>query len=42
MKFVSLSGSERAEMGRRGRKIVERKFDRKIVVDAYLSLLEAE
>lgn len=42
MKFASLPVAERAEMGRRGREIVEREFDRKIVVDAYLSLLEAE
>lgn len=42
MKFASLPVSERAEMGMHGREIVERKFDRKIVVDAYLSLLEAE
>ncbi len=40
MKFASLSVSERTEMGRRGREIVEKKFDRKIVVEKYLSLLE--
>lgn len=39
-KFLSLSVDEREEMGRRGREIVERSFDRKIVVDSYLSLLE--
>ncbi len=42
LSFASLPVSERAEMGRRGRKIVETRFDRKIVVDEYLSLLEAE
>ena len=42
LKFASLSVFERAEMGRRGREIVESRFDRKIVVNTYLSLLEAE
>ena len=42
LRFASLSVSERAEMGRRGREIVEGRFDRKIVVRTYLSLLESK
>ncbi len=40
-KFLSLSNSERAEMGKRGREIVESKFDRRIVVRAYLDILRS-
>ncbi len=39
-KFLSLAVKEREEMGRRGREIVENSFDRKIVVNSYLNLLE--
>ena len=39
-KFLSLAVKDRAEMGRRGREIVEKSFDRKIVVNSYLNLLE--
>lgn len=35
-KFLSMSVEERAEMGRKARIKMEREFDRKIVVDAYL------
>lgn len=35
-KFLALSQAERAEMGMAGRRKVEREFDRKIVVDAYM------
>lgn len=38
-KFLSLSTTEKAEMGLRGRKKMEREFDRKIVTDAYLNSL---
>lgn len=40
-KFLSLSFDERAEMGRRGREIVTAKFDRNIVVRAYLEILRS-
>ena len=36
-KFLELSGKERAAMGRAAREKMEREFDRKIVVDAYMS-----
>ena len=36
-KFLSLSFERRQQMGAMGRKKVEREFDRKIVIDAYLS-----
>lgn len=39
-RFMALSNEERMRMGENGRKIVEGRFDRKIVVDEYLSLLE--
>lgn len=35
-KFLSLSGEERAAMGRRGREKMEREFDRKMVTAAYM------
>ena len=35
-KFLGLSNKERKEMGQAGRKKVEEKFDRKIVINAYL------
>lgn len=40
-KFLSLSFDERADMGRRGREIVTAKFDRSIVVRAYLEILRS-
>ena len=36
-KFLKLSREERASMGRAAREKMEREFDRKIVVDAYMS-----
>ncbi len=39
-RFISLPNEERTKMGENGRRIVEDRFDRKIVVDEYLSLLE--
>ena len=38
-RFCSLSAQARKEMGLKGRKIVEERFDRRIVVDAYMELL---
>ena len=35
-RFIALSSSERAEMGRRGREKIERGFDEKIVISKYL------
>ena len=35
-RFIALSSSERAEMGRRGREKIEREFDEKIVISKYL------
>lgn len=35
-KFISMSTVERREMGLKGRKKIEREFDRKIIVDMYL------
>ena len=35
-KFISMSAVERIKMGEEGRKMVEKKFDRNIVVDAYV------
>ena len=35
-KFLALSYEERAEMGKRGRKHVEKNFDRKIVINKYM------
>lgn len=40
-KFIALPVSKREEMGREGRRIVENKFDRKLVVENYLRLLES-
>lgn len=39
-RFLSLPNEERMRMGENGRRIVEGRFDRKIVVAEYLSLLE--
>lgn len=39
-RFCSLSSEGKKRMGEAGRKIVESKFDRKLVVEQYLSLLE--
>lgn len=40
-KFLALTHEQRMQMGLAGRMMVERKFDRKIVVDAYLKEMEA-
>ena len=39
-KFLELSLEERAEMGKRGRLKMEREFDRKIVIKAYMEILD--
>lgn len=39
-RFCSLSAQARREMGLEGRRIVEERFDRRIVVDAYMGLLK--
>ena len=39
-KFCSMSEEEHRKMGLEGRRIAEEKFDRSIVVDAYMELLE--
>ena len=39
-KLLSLTREERAEMGLRGRRKMEREFDRRTVTDAYLSTIE--
>ena len=39
-RFLSLSHEEKAEMGRQGRKKVEKEFDRNIVIKAYQAVLE--
>ena len=38
--FISLSYEEKAEMGRQGRKKVEREFDRGLIVNAYLEEIQ--
>ena len=38
-RFIALSSSERAEMGRRGREKIEREFDEKIVIAKYVNAL---
>lgn len=40
-KFLSLSNSERREMGIMGRKKVEREFDRNIVVNSYMEQINS-
>lgn len=40
-RFLNLTTEERREMGLRGRKKIEKEFDRQIVVDAYLKELES-
>ena len=40
-KFITLSNSQRCEMGMQGRKKVEKEFNRQIVVDAYLKEINA-
>lgn len=40
-RFASLSKEKREVMGRKGRRIVEEKFDRKRVISAYLGILES-
>ena len=37
--FLKLSNDERAQMGIAGRRKMEREFDRKIVVDAYMDVV---
>ena len=39
--FLSLSNTQREEMGRMGRMKMEREFDRQIVVDAYLKAIQS-
>lgn len=39
-KFLNLSNEERAKMGKLGREKVEKEFDRKIVIDAYLKKIK--
>ena len=39
-KFILLSNSEREQMGKNGRKIVEEAFDRDIVIRAYIEEIE--
>lgn len=39
-KFLSLSNSEREEMGRKGREYISKNFSRKIVTDSYLKMIE--
>lgn len=39
-KFIAIPYEKRQEMGRRGRKKVEEKFDRKLVIQAYMDELE--
>ena len=41
-KFLALSNEQRKEMGLAGRRKVEKEFDRKIVVDAYMAELDKE
>lgn len=38
-KFIALSYEKKAEMGRRGREKVEREFDRNIVVEKYMEII---
>ena len=40
-KFLSLPLEKKRSMGKKGREIVERKFDRRIVVDAYMRILNS-
>jgi glycosyltransferase involved in cell wall biosynthesis len=40
-RMIAMPNAEREAMGLRGRKKVERKFDEKIVIDKYLSAIEA-
>jgi glycosyltransferase involved in cell wall biosynthesis len=37
--MIALSADERTEMGRRGREKVEREFDERFVIDAYLRVI---
>ena len=39
-KFLSLTFEQKREMGMRGREKVEREFDRNIVVDRYMKILD--
>ena len=39
-KFLAMNREERAEMGLRGRKKMEREFDRKIVTNAYMRMMQ--
>ena len=39
-KFIKLSNGQRKQMGLAGRKKVEKEFDRQIVVDQYISMIE--
>lgn len=39
-RFISMTNADRAEMGKAGRRKMEREFDRRIVVDRYMELIE--
>ena len=39
-KFLSLTFEQKREMGMRGREKVEREFDRNIVVDRYMKIVD--
>ena len=39
LSFLNMPNKERAEMGERGRLKMEREFDRKIVIRAYLKMI---
>lgn len=39
-KFLNLSREQREEMGRMGRKKIEREFDRRYVIDAYMNVID--
>ena len=38
--FLSLSGKEREKLGRNGRTYMEQRFDRRLVVKEYLSMIQ--
>jgi colanic acid biosynthesis glycosyl transferase WcaI len=40
-KLMALSGEERAEMGRNGRDLFERRFDKDLLIGKYVSMLES-
>ena len=41
-KFIQLSNAQRRQMGLAGRAKIEKEFDRQIVVDAYMRVLNDE